>query len=64
MAASYMGAYWGIGVDVDPDALALARANFGMHGISNVDLIHSDIQTLSLHPGNSLSTYINNQFFE
>lgn len=51
MAASLMGSHYGIGVDVDQDALEIARRNFDKFDIDNVDLLYSDVQTLSINPG-------------
>jgi predicted RNA methylase len=51
MASSLMGAYWGVGVDVDQDALEIAQRNFANFHIDNVDLLYSDVQTLSIMPG-------------
>ena len=51
MASSLMGSHYGIGVDVDQDALEIARRNFDKFDIDNVDLIYSDVQTLAINPG-------------
>lgn len=51
MASSLMGSYYGIGVDVDQDALTIAQRNFDVFDIGNVDLVYSDVQTLAVHSG-------------
>ena len=57
MAASLMGSYYGIGVDVDQEALEIAQRNFGRFEIGNVDLIYSDVQTLNICPGEILGSF-------
>lgn len=52
-----MGACGVVGVDVDQDALEIARRNLSAFDISNVDLIYSDVQTLNILPGNGRAAY-------
>jgi hypothetical protein len=51
VASSLMGAAYGIGVDVDAGALGVARENFARLDVQNVDLVYSDVQTVTLSTG-------------
>ncbi len=46
-----MGSSSGLGVDVDTEALSISAQNFTKLDVSNVDLVLSDVQTLSISGG-------------
>lgn len=40
-----------LGVDIDPEALAICANNISEFDITNIDLLHCDIRSLVNHPG-------------
>lgn len=53
-----MGSASGFGVDVDTEALSVAAQNFSKLDITNVELVLSDVQTLSISGGENTANII------
>ncbi|PVD31092.1 hypothetical protein C0Q70_10370 [Pomacea canaliculata] len=51
LGCSMLGCSYVLGVDIDPEALAICANNISEFDITNIDLLHCDIRSLVNHPG-------------